>query len=148
MQEYEKYQETGNKSARLEEMLYFIQPPKSLRRSDIDDVPEKQGSITCLGCRAAVNIVLNNRRKGKDKNYLTKAAIKLCKELEAQPDEVCEGIVPINMESLTFIVDSRPELDGNAICSLIFQDTCGGLPKEMNFVIDIDPNFENITVGY
>jgi hypothetical protein len=147
VQEYQTYFETGNKSVKLAEMMHFLKFPKMLRRYELEDAPEEYGAITCLGCKAGVNIILDYRRRGKDENFLNKVAIDLCKGLNIQPDEVCEGIVPINLEPIIYIIDSRPKLGGEAICALILQGSCGDLPQEIEFRVNIDQNSHEITVG-
>lgn len=143
--EYQTYFETGNKSVKLTEMMEFLKIHDSLRKLEIDDVPEPYGLITCLGCKAGVNIILDYRRRGKDEAFIVKVAIDLCNGLNIQPAEVCEKIVPINVEPILYIIDSRPKLSGDGICALILQGTCGDLPPELEFKVDIDENTAEIT---
>jgi hypothetical protein len=70
IQEYQTYFETGNKSAKLSEMISYVQLPQQLRKYEIDDVPEQYGFITCLGCRAGAGIILDYRRRGKKRSFL------------------------------------------------------------------------------
>lgn len=147
MYEYQTYYETGNKSEKLSEMMDFLKIHESVRKMEIDDVPEPYGLITCLGCKAGVNIILDYRRRGKDEGFIVDVAIKLCKDLKIQPDEVCTGIVPINIDPILYVIDARPRLHGDDICALILQGTCGDLPQDIEFKVEVDPDTEEITVS-
>lgn len=80
---------------------------------------------------------LIRRRQGDKKEKLREIAISVCKLFTSYSDEVCSGIISINIDSIIYIVDSRPKLTATAVCSLLLQGECGKLDESLNFSIKI-----------
>ncbi|CAO1438478.1 unnamed protein product [Diamesa hyperborea] len=137
MNEYNNYTETGVRSKVLTQMFDLMQIDEQFHRNEFDDLPEKYTTATCLVCRAGVGTLLRNRRNGQTEQQLKTSAIDLCKSFSSQSDEVCSGLIDLNFEALVFIVDNRPSLTGNTICSLVLQGECGEPAAELGFTINV-----------
>lgn len=99
-------------------------------------------STKCLACRAGFSYLLMRRRLGDSKSNIERTAVGVCRLMTSYPDEVCTGIVKLNIDSVIFIIDSRPKLTATSICALIMQGECGPLDSSLDFKLKISPGSE------
>lgn len=105
--------------------------------------------LDCILCQSFVNDFLNLRRISlRNQKQLRNLAIELCTDLEIQSEEVCTGIIDLNVPIITHIIDNRKELTSDVICSVIMSDKdCVSSSNEnkLNFEVQIS-NSSNVLV--
>ncbi|KAG5672941.1 hypothetical protein PVAND_003028 [Polypedilum vanderplanki] len=143
--EFENFAEYGYRSDKFNRVVKEIKSEKTTSRKFKNGNDESSGgssrtfSAKCLVCRAGLGYLLMRRRLGDSQANIERTAIAVCKILTSYPDEVCSGIVRINMDSVIYIIDSRPELSSTTVCALIMQGECGALDKSLDFELTISP---------
>lgn len=112
-------------------------------QDDIADV------LDCLLCQSVVNDYLNLRRVAlRNQKHLRNLAIELCTDLEIQSEEVCTGIIDLNIPIIIHIIDTRKELTADVICSVIMSDNdcvSSSNANKLNFEVQIS-NSSNVQV--
>lgn len=75
---------------------------------------------------------------------MVKGAKKLCKTVEAE--EVCNGVIDLNIDTLTYIIDNDEGLAAQTICDSFLPKGCAGIPPSIDFKVNIDENVAKLTV--
>jgi len=73
--------------------------PTSLQREDWRSFVGVRSTIICTICKSALNSFIQFRRKNASEEQIRHKAIKLCTLLNMQTDQVCDGIITINLVS-------------------------------------------------
>ena len=102
---------------------------------DIEDV------LDCALCQSVVDDFLNLRRVSlRSQKQLRNLAIEFCTDFEIQSEEVCTGIIDLNVPIIIHIIDNRKELTSDVICGVIMSDTDCVSPSnanKLNFEVQI-----------
>lgn len=83
--------------------------------------PTQSENPLCGVCRTAIASVLTMRRLGTSQAALRTIVLGLCTGLNIVPDNVCSGIIDLNLEVLLFIIDARRQLSAENICGIVGQ---------------------------
>ena len=146
-QEYQLYGETGVRSERLNEIISSLQHSSvANRRIEVADMEDEDVGIFCIVCRAALTLILALRRIGIGGELLGEIALEICIIFNIQTQEVCKGLIELNIESIIHIVDSRSTVNAEMICSLVLQGECGPLDPEIDFTVEVDDSIGEIEV--
>lgn len=125
-----------------EEFQQFIRTlalPTSLQREDWRSFDGERGNAICIVCTSVVNSFLEGRKKGMSGDDLASKAIKMCKLLNLQTDQVCEGVVSINLPIILHIVDSKPNLTASTVCGVILESqSCPLDDDEFKWTVNVD----------
>ncbi|KAL7025175.1 hypothetical protein ACKWTF_013376 [Chironomus riparius] len=138
--EYTNFTRTGFQTPTLESMLKMMQIPKEFASEEVGDLDAEAAIMTCVACRSTFALMLNQYRTGqRDREQLTQDSITLCLQLTSYSIIVCEGAVRKFVDIVLFIVDSRPSLTANQMCSIVLAPDCGDPDPIYDFTINVSP---------
>lgn len=93
---------------------------ESFRNQAQDDIADV---FDCILCQSVVTDLLNLRKISlRNQKQLRNLAIELCTDFEIQSEEVCTGVIDLNVPIITHIIDNRKELTFDVICGVIISD--------------------------
>lgn len=93
---------------------------ESFRNQAQDDIADV---FDCILCQSVVTDLLNLRKISlRNQKQLRNLAIELCTDFEIQSEEVCTGVIDLNVPIITHIIDNRKELTSDVICGVIISD--------------------------
>ncbi|KAG5670651.1 hypothetical protein PVAND_000899 [Polypedilum vanderplanki] len=139
-QEYLRYKETGVRTRQLEQMLAMMQITKEFARVEITELDAEAAIMSCVACRATVGLLLQQYRSGaRDKEQIIEDSIGICIDLTSYSVIVCEGVIRLFADHLIYIVDARPALTANQMCSMVLQPECGDPDPVFDFTINVSP---------
>lgn len=140
IEEYSNYTLTGIKTKALDSMLEMMQIPTIFSRVEFVDVPPEAAIMSCVACRSTLGLMLQQYRSGsRTPEQLKQDAVGLCMQLTTYGIVVCEGVVELNADIFFHIIDARPTLNANQMCSFVLQGECGDPPPEFNFQVNVSP---------
>lgn len=100
--------------------------------------PEKS-VLSCAACRIYIASLLNDRRNGATAEELSNSAFGMCRIVTDYSEEMCRGIVNLNTDPMIFIIDARPTLTANQMCSIVLQGECGAVDPQFLFTVNVSP---------
>jgi sphingomyelin phosphodiesterase len=130
--------EAETRSEALKTLLGKIEHDKGslLKGNLIED------DFLCATCVTAVDDFLNMRRlEALSQETIEMLVIEMCVDFEIASEEVCRGIIELNIPSIIYIVDNRPDLSADTVCKLLLNDGDCKDPfrdDSLDFTIDID----------
>ncbi|XP_058823019.1 sphingomyelin phosphodiesterase-like [Topomyia yanbarensis] len=148
--EHLKYAQTGNKSARLEEMFEYLRHKPDMFRLELDEHPIPYQTTECTACRALVTTYLMYRRVlNWDRERIAAQAASTCESLEILLPENCVKIIDKNIDVLLYIIDNKPSLSAQTVCGVVFQSGSCVLedPEFLDWTINISPGGTPITAS-
>lgn len=138
--EYKNYTDNGVRSTKLDQMFQISQLPADVGRFESYELPPDAVFVSCLVCRAGIASLVNRYRNGERTREETEAdAVDLCMQWTPFGIVVCQGVVDLNADIMFHIIDNRPALTPNAICSMVFPTECGDPDPMFNFAINVSP---------
>lgn len=79
------------------------------------------------------------RRNGASEQELVNSANTICAQITDFSPTVCRGVIEKNVESMVFIIDSRPTMTAAQMCGFILQGECNENPDPMfNFNVNVN----------
>lgn len=139
MRDIKTFTETGYKSPMLELFIKMTPYDSTMAIKEVDDYLPDQAIIGCLACRTYLAVLIRDRLNGATEQELMDSATNICGIVTPFGETVCRGLVELNVESLIFIIDSRPTLTATQICSLILQGECGAVDPMFAFNVNVSP---------
>lgn len=140
VREYTNYTLTGERSPQLEGMLKMMQLPPIFGKLEFSELPPDVAIMSCLACRSFMALILQRYRSGSHTvEELKQDAVNQCMSLTTYGIVVCEGVVELNYEIFLHIIDARPSLTANQMCSLVLQGECGDPDPSFNFNVNVSP---------
>lgn len=104
-------------------------------------VPEKRSALEdyCSECKVAAAKFMCEIRSGISKEVLLPILVKLCESFSTE--RVCKGILDFTLDSIMFIVRSKPNLAADHICSLVlqFMDCAADGESIYEWTVNVDP---------
>lgn len=100
--------------------------------------PEKS-ILTCAACRIYVASLLADRRNGAPAEDIADSAFGMCMLITSFSEQQCRGLMDINLDTMVYIVDSRPSLTAHQMCGLALQGQCGALDPSFSFTLSVSP---------
>lgn len=82
---------------------------------------------------------MRDRNNGASETDLGNSATNMCGIVTSYTPQVCRGAVFANVEPMVFILDSRPTLTANQICTMILAPDCGTIDASFDFRANISP---------
>lgn len=75
------------------------------------------------------------------------AAMEICTGLNIYPFAVCNGVIGLNLPSIAYIIDERPELTSEIMCGILLQGSNCVIDdfSIVDWEIEVDQNGEAIT---
>ncbi|KAJ9595713.1 hypothetical protein L9F63_013126 [Diploptera punctata] len=106
----------------------------------------KETSI-CVICRSVIDAILRYYETHKSEQGLRELAYSLCIQLQIEPDEVCAGVIDLNIPTITYIINNTEGLTSDTICGVVLQSSgCSQDDAKLEWTIDVDlGNKPNIT---
>lgn len=92
----------------------------------------------CQKCVETIQPVIDNRRNGSSNEKVREVALGYCSAYEASL-EACKGILDIQMPTILYILDNKPDLTAQRACAIYFQFKNCSDPSPNNWSIDIPP---------
>lgn len=133
IREIKNFTETGNRSEMFDKYVEELKFDSSK-----EDTPE-QSILTCTACRLYVASLLSDRRNGAPPEQLADSAFGMCRIVTSYSEQVCRGIIDLNVPSMIHIVDARPSLTATQMCGLVLQGECGALDPIFSFTVSVNP---------
>ncbi|XP_070493048.1 sphingomyelin phosphodiesterase 1-like [Chironomus tepperi] len=133
------YIENGKRSDEFNKVVDSIKEDGFNKPSISDDARIVFPSLRCIACRGTLAYILGRRRMGDSRDNLAWSATNICRLATSFSIEVCEGLVNVNIDTILFVIDSRPKLTQKSICALFLQQECGELDESLNFHLNIAP---------
>ncbi|EZA53027.1 hypothetical protein DMN91_002938 [Ooceraea biroi] len=144
--EIDNWLKFGNESESFQYMINSLALPTSLQREDWRSFTAQRGMAICIICRSALNIFIEHRRKGMTADVIRSKAIHLCTLLNIQPERVCDGAVTLNLQTILYIIDAKPNLTASTICGVLLESkSCPLINDEFNWTINIDSGPPKLT---
>ncbi|XP_076293529.1 sphingomyelin phosphodiesterase isoform X2 [Lasioglossum baleicum] len=120
-------------------MISHLRIPTELQNSNWRTFSRGSDIAMCSICRATVKLYMNLRREGMSAEKIQNQITKLCVLLNIQTEPVCKGVIELNMPTILHIVDTKPNLEANTICGVIFESkSCPLTNAEYEWTIVID----------
>lgn len=135
--DFEIYSKSGYQSEEFKEAV------EAIKLNSYMKTRQSFVSPRCLACRNGISYLIRRRRMGDRSENIARTASIVCKLLTSYSNEVCRGIVNLNIETAIFIIDSRPKLTGAKVCSLVLQGECGDIDKSLDFQLKISPRISS-----
>ncbi|XP_071578444.1 sphingomyelin phosphodiesterase 1 [Temnothorax nylanderi] len=128
-----------NESEEFQQLIHQLALPISQQRDDWRGfVGERSGSI-CIICRSVLNTFIEYRRGGMSEEEIGRLVIRLCILLDLADEPVCVGVVTINLPTIVYIIDSKPNLTSSTICGVVLESkSCPLNNSEFNWTVSID----------
>lgn len=140
--EYLNYTQTGQRTNKLNQMFQLAKLPHSLvQAQQFNEVPPEDALVSCIVCRSSLAILLALYRNSVDPNHqaVKDEAINLCMQFTDFGIEVCTGVVELNAPIFFYILNERPQLTANGMCSMVNPNECTDLDPMFNFAINVSP---------
>lgn len=138
--EYTNYTMTGEKSPQLDAMMKMMTLDSSFGKLDLGEFPPELAIMSCVACRSFLALILQRYRSGSHTvEEIKQDAVNQCMSLTTYGIVVCEGVVELNYDIFIHIIDARPSLNANQMCSMVLQGECGDPDQSFNFQINVSP---------
>ncbi|KAH8381288.1 hypothetical protein KR093_002108, partial [Drosophila rubida] len=126
---------------------------KDIFTKNLPDLEPRDSFVVCTLCRSVINIFIRSVREedgelnGENSAVLMKRiAMDVCRRLELQTEEVCEGLIDSELPSADYILRNS-KMDSHSFCSLFmgisFCNT--GKNPDYNWTLTVDSNVEAMT---
>lgn len=112
----------GRISEKLRETLSKIEFSLMFPKFRQDKQTFLQDSLLCKLCNIGVGTIITARRLGTRKDRIFFVLTQLCRLLIMNNEEVCDGFLNQNLDTLLYIIDNRPFLRSSKVCSILLQD--------------------------
>ncbi|XP_044728677.1 sphingomyelin phosphodiesterase 1-like [Chrysoperla carnea] len=108
-----------------------VRDPTSRRTIFKTTLPEPvQLTLKCYRCLILAKTILRYFHSGLPPAGIKAIATQFCIKSLLVPEEVCRGVIELNVPILIYILDKRPELTANDICEIFSQPDC---LKDINY---------------
>ncbi|XP_055587590.1 sphingomyelin phosphodiesterase-like [Uranotaenia lowii] len=146
-QEFQRWRQTGEKSAQMMSMLDKWQFPEQQRGTDLEDLPISREGEMCGLCRAVATQLIELRKSGASRQELFDVSYDLCISLKAEDPVVCRQSIGLNLDVFLYIVDTRPDLRVDSACAVAYQSSACLLDDSeyMDWTVNVDPAKKPIT---
>lgn len=81
---------------------------------------------------------MSDRRNGATPQQLADSASGMCRIVTDFSEDMCRGIVTLNVDPMIFIIDARPALTATHMCSIVLQGECGAVDAQFLFSINVN----------
>jgi hypothetical protein len=140
VEHYSNYTVYGVRSRELENMLQMMQLPAIVGRAELEEFPPEAAIMSCVACRSTFAVMLQQFRSGqRTREQLKDDAVGLCNQLTTYGMVVCVGVVELNADIFFHIIEARPSLTANHMCSLVLQGECGDPDPSFQFTVNVSP---------
>ncbi|XP_076651995.1 sphingomyelin phosphodiesterase 1 [Halictus rubicundus] len=137
--EIDLWASTNGTTVLFEEMIEHLRIPTEIHNSDWRTFSQGADIAMCAICRATAKLYMDLRRKGMTAEEIQKQITKLCVLLNVQKERVCKGVIELNIPTVLYIVDTKPNLTADTICGVIFESkSCPLANPEFEWSIVID----------
>ncbi|XP_055522496.1 sphingomyelin phosphodiesterase 1-like [Wyeomyia smithii] len=145
--EFRTWQQTGEKTVRLQQILDGWKFTGQDRREYLEDFPHERQTAMCVLCRSVVSQIMQMRSNGTGRADLFATVYELCTTLQIQESDVCFGVIDINIDIVLHIFDERPNLGADVVCGVILQSSSCvfDAPEFTDWSVNVDPNGKPVT---
>ncbi|KAB0799319.1 hypothetical protein PPYR_07199 [Photinus pyralis] len=137
------YVRTGEESDQLRLTAREIAFPQLFRKSYVRKQRDMMESIVCPACDIGLGIVITARRAGASVETLGDIIEFICKSIIIESAEVCKGVVELNRDILGYIIDNKPDLTSERVCSILLQNFNCKDSNRTDWTIKIPPRLRN-----
>lgn len=148
-QEYITYLRTGVETPafkKLTSQLAKAHTKKDIFTKNLPELETRDGFVVCTVCRSVVNVFARTIREedgelnGENSSKIMKDfSMDVCRRLNLQTEEVCEGLIDSNIGSVEYIMRNS-EIDSQSFCSLFMGISfCStGSNEAYNWTLSVD----------
>lgn len=129
-QEYYTFLKTGVETPAFQKLTHQLakaHTKKDIFTKNLPDLETRDSFVVCTLCRSVVNVLIRSVREeggeltGDNKAaIMKKIAMDVCRRMELQTEEVCEGLIDSNLPSVEYIMRNS-EIDSQTFCSLFME---------------------------
>uniref|UniRef100_A0A182ITL9 Sphingomyelin phosphodiesterase n=1 Tax=Anopheles atroparvus TaxID=41427 RepID=A0A182ITL9_ANOAO len=147
--EFRRWKHDGAMSPRFREIIASSRIGAHERAPELRELPTAREGAFCGICRGFGGSVLELRREGASREEMYNTTVELCTMLNLQEEDVCRGLIELNIDPLLYIVDNRPQLTSASLCAVVFQSDACTLddPTFSGWTVDVDPNGTPVTAS-
>uniref|UniRef100_A0A182P3A7 Sphingomyelin phosphodiesterase n=1 Tax=Anopheles epiroticus TaxID=199890 RepID=A0A182P3A7_9DIPT len=147
--EFRRWKQHGTMSSHFRELIQASAIRKSERAQEIRELPTAREGPLCAICRGFGGSVLEFRREGASREEVFNTTVDLCTMLNLQEESICRGLIELNIDTILYIVDNRPDLSSASLCAVVFQSGACLLddPTFSEWQVDVDPNGTPVTAS-
>jgi len=147
--EYITFLKTGVETPeflKLTNQLAKSHSEKDIFTRNMPDLEPRDSFFVCVACRSVTRVLIRTIREedgelhGENSSVLMKEfAMDVCRRLNLQTEEVCEGLIDSNLPSVEYIMRNS-ESDSQSFCSLFMEfNFCNtGTNQDYNWTLTID----------
>jgi hypothetical protein len=140
IEEYTNFTEYNIRTPKLDSMLGMMQIPEIFGKVEFGQMPPEATIMSCVACRSTFALMIQQFRSGsRTREQLQQDSVGLCMQLTTYGIVVCEGVVRLNAEIIFHILEQRPTLTANQMCSVVLQSECGDPDPIFQFSVNVSP---------
>uniref|UniRef100_A0A182X154 Sphingomyelin phosphodiesterase n=1 Tax=Anopheles quadriannulatus TaxID=34691 RepID=A0A182X154_ANOQN len=147
--EFRRWKQQGSMTPHFRHLIAASAIGKSERAQEIRELPTAREGPLCAICRGFGGSVLEFRREGASREEVFNTTVELCTMLNLQEESICRGLIDLNIDTILYIVDNRPELSSASLCAVVFQSGACVLddPTFTEWAVELDPNGTPVTAS-
>lgn len=136
--QYDNYTKYGVMSGELKSMFSLIKLPEIFGKRELEELPPDAAIISCLFCRTTFALLLQRFRSGSHtRDEIKDQAVDFCMQATPYGFTVCRGLIDLNADIVFHIVEARPTLTANQMCSVALQGECGEPDPVFDFTVTV-----------
>ncbi|KAJ4436564.1 hypothetical protein ANN_16597 [Periplaneta americana] len=136
-QGFMRYDTTGLFTTQLMSILRVI-PLKSIFTLLPPSQMITRDSTICIACRSVIDALFEYRATHTSQEFRD-LIYSLCTRLQIQKDEVCAGVIDLNMDSVFYILDNTNGLNSSRVCGILLQSSeCSMDEPSLEWTVDVD----------
>ncbi|XP_030556482.1 sphingomyelin phosphodiesterase [Drosophila novamexicana] len=155
-QEYMTFWKTGVETPafkKLTQQLAKAHTKKDIFTKNLPELEARDSFVVCTLCRSVMNVFIRAVREedgelnGENSAAIMKdIAMDVCKRMELQTAEVCEGLIDFNLPTFEYIMRNS-EMDSQSFCSLFMEVSfCNtGTNPAYNWTLTVDNKVEELS---
>ncbi|XP_066583446.1 sphingomyelin phosphodiesterase-like [Prorops nasuta] len=137
--ELQTWMESNEETDSFKQMIELFKLPTSLQRKNYNYFTGERHTVICKTCIATFKVFIQYRRDGKSAEDILTRASKLCKLLNLQKENVCEGLIQLNGPIILRIIDLKPNITAVDICGVMLEhNSCSVISSEFEWTVNID----------
>ncbi|KAM8706652.1 hypothetical protein ACLKA7_010851 [Drosophila subpalustris] len=157
-EEYMTFLKTGVETPAFKKLTHQLakaHSKKDMFTKSMADLEPRDSFVACTLCRSVINVMMRTVREedgalnGENSSKIMKdIAMDVCRRLELQTEEVCEGVIDAEQPTVEYIMRNS-DMDSDSFCSLFMGITfCDkGKSPQYNWTLNVDSNAEAMTAS-
>ncbi|XP_047344030.1 sphingomyelin phosphodiesterase 1-like [Vespa velutina] len=137
--EITKWVNSGEETEVFQELIKLLTLPNELQFTNWRTFTDLNSIGICTICKSFLKTFITFRQQGMSENDIAKKIIKLCVLLNFQTEEVCTGVIKLNLPIILYIIDSKPNIKASDICGIVLESkSCPFNTKKYEWTVPLD----------